>query len=93
MNTIGAFILVAISFGGNVSSSSYPSLHACEEAKSLAVNGMSIEDEAAYDKQQAAATQCTNPDRVLGCTITGIRVNSAGDISRAACFADVGDGL
>lgn len=56
MNPVtSAFILIAVTYGGNVSSSGYPTLNACHEAKSIATTGLTIEaNQAAADKADAA---------------------------------------
>lgn len=60
--TPAIFVLVAVTFGGTVSSSNYPSLHACEEARSIASTGETMEEaKAREDKAQAyAAAHPTN---------------------------------
>ena len=44
MSAAALFVLVAVTTAGNVSSSTYPSLYACQEAQSIATTGSTLEE-------------------------------------------------
>lgn len=62
----GLFVLIVVTQGNGVSSSNYPSLHACEEAKNIVLSGKTIEQQAAdelAEKKREAAWYAAHPPR------------------------------
>ena len=98
MTPAAVFVLVAVTYGGTVSSSNYPSVHACEEAKSLALYGVSAEDKAAQDAAAAIRARAYEKAMSAPFGLVQLFVGGSGTVTMiedgmvktALCFQDVG---
>lgn len=95
------YVLVVVTNGGIVSSSVYPSLYAAQQAKSIALTGMTIEDKRAHDMDREAARKewyATHPPRspkndderrmVQSRALSGIRVSLGSNHNGVTVTAD-----
>jgi hypothetical protein len=101
MNAVAVFVLVVVTYGGDVSISTAPSLHACQEAQNVALYDETLEQSAArtWRPEWLARELEYRAQKTAGETLSGVsfgsgggtvRMLSPGDIKRAMCFQDVG---